>query len=381
MVVETKTIKGQVLALIRDEGPLPRAEVARRLVLSPTTITRAVNELESQEVLAEGAVFSSTGAGRPAATLHIRADSCLVGAVQIGIGIVHLGIFNAQGERRAGSQFGYAQDEGADAVLQRIAEGIDALCLASGIAKQRLRGIGVAVPGPVDAAGRRMLVSIRLDWGNVAMADKLEPATGLPVKIEHNVRSMALAEARFGQGRGLGSVAFVYLRSGLGAGLIVHGQPFSGGVHGAIELGHLPVIEGGAPCVCGGRGCIETVVSEEALKATLELLRIAPQPNALSALWAAAQHREDAAKAVDAIVTPLATGLNAMTTLLNPGLVLLGGALAEIPDAMFERIVQTTWRGAFPLIRESIRIERSRLGLDAGLPGAAAVAFEQFFYV
>jgi len=103
MVVETKTIKGQVLALIRDEGPLPRAEVARRLVLSPTTITRAVNELESQEVLAEGAVFSSTGAGRPAATLHIRADSCLVGAVQIGIGIVHLGIFNAQGERRAGS--------------------------------------------------------------------------------------------------------------------------------------------------------------------------------------------------------------------------------------------------------------------------------------
>lgn len=380
MVLEGKSIKGQVLALIRDEGPLPRAEVARRLALSPTTITRAVNELETEEVVAEGAVFSSSGAGRPAATLHIRADNCLVGAVQIGVGIVHLGVFNAQGERRAGSQFAYAPDAGAQAVLQRIAQGLHALCGDSGIARKRLRGVGVAVPGPVDAAGRRMLVSIRLDWGNVAMADMLEETIGLPVKIEHNVRSMALAEARFGQGRGLGSVAFVYLRSGLGAGLVVRGQPFSGGVHGAIELGHLPVIDGGAACVCGGRGCIETVLSEDALKSATARLRIEPQPNALSALWTAAQRREDAAQAVDAIVTPLATGLNAISTLLNPELVLLGGALAEIPDAMFERIVQTTWRGAFPLIRQSIRIERSRLGLDAGLPGAATVALDQFLY-
>lgn len=380
MVVEGRSIKGQVLALIRDSGPLPRAEVARRLALSPTTITRAVNELEADEVLTEGAVFLTSGAGRPAATLHIQADQCLVGAVQIGVSIVHLGIFNAQGERRAGSQFAYALEASADSVLQRVAEGIDALCKASRIAKKQLRGLGVAVPGPVDAAGRLMLVSIRLAWGNVAIADKLEAATGLHVKIEHNVRSMALAEARFGQGKAMGSVAFVYLRSGLGAGLIVRGQPFSGGVHGAIELGHLPVIDGGAECVCGGRGCIETVLSEDALKATTEALQIEAQPNALSALWDAAQRRKDAAKAVDAIVTPLATGLNAITTLLNPELVLLGGALAEIPDPMFERIVQTTWRGAFPLIRESIRIERSRLGLDAGLPGAAAVALDEFLY-
>ena len=380
MLAEGKSIKGQVLALIRDEGPMPRAEVARRLALSPTTITRAVNELVSDDVLAEGAAQWPAGAARPPARLHILADACLVGAVQIGIGVVHLGIFNAQGERRAASQFSHGPDSDGEAAMQSIAEGMDALCAQSGIRKQQLRGIGVAVPGPVDAAGRRMLVSIRLDWRNFPIADRLEAAMGLPVKIEHNVRSMALAEARFGQGRGLGSVAFVYLRSGLGAGLVVHGQPFSGGVHGAIELGHLPVIEGGEPCVCGGRGCIETVLSEEALRHTTERLGIAPEPNALSALWAASRHRQDAARAVDAIVTPLATGLNAITTLLNPGLMLLGGALAELPDEMFEQIVQTTWRGAFPLIRESIRIERSRLGPDAGLPGAAAVALDEFLY-
>jgi len=360
---------------------MSRADLARRLMLSATTITRAVNELEAEGVLAEGTVQAPGAAGRPAVNLRIRADNCLVGSVQIGIGVVHLGIVDAQGGHVASRQFMYdAKTDRAQSTLALVARELGAMCKASGVAMDQLRGIGVAVPGPVDAQGRKMLVSIRLNWGAVDIAGALEKATGVAVAVEHNVRSMALAEARFGRGRGLDSVAFVYLRSGLGAGLVVHGQPFSGGVHGAIELGHLPVINGGARCICGGRGCIETVLSEAALTTTLTRLRIAAHPNALAALWDASMKREDAAQAVEAIVTPLATGLNALTTLLNPNLVVLGGALEELPDAMFERIVKTTWSGAFPLIRESIRIERSRLGLGAGLAGAAAVALDRFLY-
>lgn len=377
---EGKTIKGQVLDLLRDSGPLSRADLSRRLQLSATTITRAVGELELEGNVAEGHVLSAAGVGRPGTTLHIRPDACLVGSVQIGIGLVHVGVFNALGERRATAQFTYDPAGGAEHLLGRIPDALRALCRQDAVEFGRLRGIGVAVPGPVDAANRRMQVSIRLGWRDVRVADALEASTGLRVTVEHNVRSMAVAEARYGRGRGAGSVAFVYLRSGLGAGLVVRGQPFSGGVHGAIELGHLPVINQGTACVCGGTGCIETVLAAPALEALLTRLRIEPEPNALSALWSAAQQRRDAARALDTLVAPLATGLSALTTLLNPELLLLGGALAEIPDALFERIVQATWRGAFPLIRESIRIERSQLGLDAGLAGAAAVALDQFLY-
>lgn len=376
---DTKTIRGQVLSLIRDEGPMSRAELARRLELSATTITRVVNELDAGRVLADGQAMAQSGAGRPATALHIRADSCCVAAVQIGIGMVHLGIFNALGERLAAEQFAYAVEEGADAMLRRVADGLQALCKAQGVAGA-LSGIGVAVPGPVDAAGRRMLVSIRLDWRDVPVADTLEALTGIATTVEHNVRAMALAEARYGQGRGLRSVAFVYLRSGLGAGLVVQGQPFSGGVHGAVELGHLQVIEGGVACVCGGKGCIETVMSDAALRATTRRLRIAPEPNALTAIWSAAQRRQDAAKVVDGIVGPLSMGLSALATLLNPELVLLGGALADIPDAMFEQIVQSAWRRALPVVRTSSRIERSLLGADAGLVGGATVALDRFLY-
>jgi predicted NBD/HSP70 family sugar kinase len=376
---DTQTVRGQVLSLIRDEGPMSRAELARRLDLSATTITRVVNELDAGKVLTEGQALAQAGAGRPANTLHIRADSCCVAAVQIGIGMVQLGIFNALGERLATDQFAYAVEDGADAMLHRVAEGLRALAQASGLAGS-LSGIGVAVPGPVDAAGRRMLVSIRLDWRDVPVAETLETLTGIATTVEHNVRAMALAEARYGQGKGLRSVAFVYLRSGLGAGLVVQGQPFSGGVHGAIEIGHLQVIEGGVACVCGGRGCIETVMSETALRATTKRLRIVPEPNALTAIWSAAQRREDAARVIDGIVGPLATGLSALATLLNPELVLLGGALADIPDALFEQIVQAAWRRALPVVRTSSRIARSQLGADAGLAGGATVALDRFLY-
>ncbi|MDM0013456.1 ROK family transcriptional regulator [Variovorax sp. J22P168] len=379
-MTDPRTTRGQVLAMLRDQGPMPRAEIARRLALSATTITRVVNELEADQVVAEGQAAAANGAGRPANTLHILSESCCVGAIQLGIGIVQLGLFDAMGRCRASDQFSYAVDKPADKVLQLIARALDRLCASAAIDRGALLGIGVAVPGPVDAAGRRLLISINLHWQDIAVAEMLEKLTGLPVTVEHNVRSMALAEVRFGQGKGIASVAFVYLRTGLGAGLVVEGQPFSGGVHGAIELGHLPVIRDGAACVCGGRGCVETVLSEAALRATLERLDIDPQPNALTALWTAARTRRDAARALDAIVNPLAMGLSALTTLLNPELVLLGGALADIPDELLEQIVQASWRGAFPAIRMSIRMERSRLGADVGLAGAAAVALDRFFY-
>lgn len=373
------TVRGQVLSLIRDEGPMSRAELARRLALSATTITRVVNDLDAAEVLDESQAPAQSGVGRPANTLRIRADACCVAAAQIGVGIVHLGIFNALGERLASQQFDYDIEAGADALLRRVAEGLRAVGLASGRAASLL-GIGVAVPGPVDAAGRRMLVSIRLGWRDVPVADTLESLTGLPVTVEHNVRAMALAEARFGQGRGLRSVAFVYLRSGLGAGLVVQGQPFSGGVHGAIELGHLQVIEGGPACVCGGRGCIETVLSETALRAAAKRLRVAPEPDPLTAIWSAAQRRADAARVIDGVVAPLSTGLSALATLLNPELVLLGGALADIPDPLFEQVVEAAWRRALPVVRTSSRIVRSRLGADVGLTGGATVALDRYLY-
>lgn len=377
-VDDVRTVRGTVLSLLRDEGPLPRVEIARRAGVSATTITRAVNQLVDDEVVLEGGSISPTRLGRPATELTIRADAYAVVGVQIGVGFVQLGVLDLLGRQLAARSFTYDVDLSAVDVVERTAAEIDALIHDAGLARRGILGVGVAVPGPVDPSGRRMLLPINLDWRDVAVADILEPLLDLPVRVEHNVRSMALAESRFGVGRGLGSLAFVYLRTGLGAGLVVQGQPFTGGVHGAIELGHLQVLDGGDECVCGNHGCLETVVSDPALRRLLDRLGVDAGDNPLLALWNA--NTPEAQAAVDQIVASIAKGLASIVNLLNPELLLLGGALAAIPSEMSERIVAATRVGVFPTVRESVRIQPSTLGMDAGVLGGGTVALDAYFY-
>jgi predicted NBD/HSP70 family sugar kinase len=375
---DVRTVRGTVLSLLRDEGPLPRIEIARRAGVSATTITRAVNQLVDDEIVLEGGSISPSRLGRPATELTIRPESYFVVGVQIGVGFVQLGVLDVLGEQRATRSFSYDVALPATEVVERTAIEIGALIAASGIDRRLVLGVGVAVPGPVDPSGRRMLLPINLSWRDVAVADILESLLDLQVRVEHNVRSMALAEVRFGVGRGLGSVAFVYLRTGLGAGLVVEGQPFSGGVHGAIELGHLQVLDPGEECICGNHGCLETVVSDRALARRVAELGLPATDNPLTAIWNASTPEAEAV--AEQIVTSIAKGLASLVNLLNPELILLGGALAAIPAEMAARIDAATRVGVFPTVRDSIRIQPSTLGMDAGVLGGGTAALDSYFY-
>ncbi len=377
---EARSVRGVILSLLRDLGPTPRIELARKTGLSPTTITRATVQLIDDEIVVEGNSVSVTGLGRRATELTLRRTAYFVVGVQIGVGFVQLGIVDLLGEQHAATSFEYDIQESPNEVLRRVASAIDALVRSNGTDRRLVVGIGVAVPGPVDASGRRMLLPINLHWRDVNVADQLEAALGLPVTVEHNVRSMALAETRFGRGRGLGSLAFVYLRTGLGAGLVVEGEPFAGGVHGAIELGHLQVADNDVRCVCGNAGCLETVVSERALRATIAAMGLDDTPNPLSALWEARTTSARAATALDEIIASLAKGLSALANLLNPELILLGGALADVPDGFVERVREETRAAVFPVLRPSLEIHPSSLGMDAGVLGGATVALDTYFY-
>jgi len=379
---EATTVRAQVLTMLRDHGALPRIELARRAHLSPTTITRVTNQLVSDGVIAEGNSISPTKLGRPATEISIVRDALVVVGVQVGVGFVQFGLIDLLGATVASRSLSYDIETPAADVMVDAAAAINELIASSEYDKSTVIGVGVAVPGPVDVAGRSILLPINLDWRDVPVADILEPLTGLPVTVEHNVRSMALAETRFGAAQGLGSAAFIYLRTGLGAGLVVEGQPFAGGVRGAIELGHLHVVDNGIACVCGGNGCLETIVSEGALQRQLAEAGLSSNGGgALSALYAAADSNDKAKASIDAIITQLATAMSAIVNLLNPDVILLGGALAEVPQPFFERLTEQTRQQVFPLIRPLVRIEPSSLGMYAGVLGGGTAALERYFYI
>jgi predicted NBD/HSP70 family sugar kinase len=378
---ETTGRRGQVLSLLRDHGPLTRTELARRAGLSATTMTRVVSQLIGDGSVEEGATVSRSGTGRPGTNVSIVPGAYRVIGIQIGVGFVRGGVVDVMGRCSTTIGFDYRTGSDAAGVLGSVVEAVATLSERAGVPRDRLLGIGVAVPGPVDQERRRLLMPINLPWRDVAVADRLEPASGLPTLVEHNVRSMALAEARFGAARDAHSVAFVYLRTGIGAGLVIAGQGFQGGVHGAIELGHLRVVDGGAPCVCGGRGCLETVVSERALRATLGRLGLDDDGREpLAALIGVSARRPDVAAELDRIVGHLAAGLAALVNLLTPEVIVLGGAFSTVPDAFIRRLADGTREATFPTIRPSVTLRRSSLGMDGGVNGAATTALDHFFY-
>ncbi len=375
-------MRAQVLTLLRDHGPLSRIRLARSTGLSPTSITRTVNQLADEGIVVEGATLEQRGPGRPATALSIRSDAFSVIGVQLGVGFVRVGVVDLLGRVRQAVQFEYdAATTSPTAVIRLTGETILDLLETTGVEHEAVLGVGVAAPGPVDANGRLLLMPVNLHWRDVPLAELLEPIIDLPVTVVHNVGSMALAEATFGVARGLASVAFVYLRTGLGASLVLDGRTFGAGVHGAIELGHLPVVDDGLPCVCGSRGCLETLVSAPALASTLQRLGLQQTNAPLPLLWEVAQQRSDVADAVAEIIQHTSMALATVVNLLNPDLILLGGALGDLPDDFFTRITETTRQSVFPLVRSSMQIQRSSLGLDAGVIGGGTVALREYFYV
>jgi glucokinase len=234
---------------------------------------------------------------------------------------------------------------------------------------------GVAVPGIVDEAGGTAVYAANLGWRDVPLRALLaERLGGVPVALGHDVRTGGLAEGRVGAGRGADRFLFVALGTGIAGAIGVDGR-VEAGAHGfAGEIGHIVVRPGGIPCPCGQRGCLERFASAAAV----------------SEAWAAACGTPDAdaadcAKAVDAgdpralavwrqAVDALADGLVTALTLLDPGVLIIGGGLAEAGETLFTPLREAirsrvTFQKQPPLVPAA-------LGDGAGCLGAGLLAWD-----
>lgn len=368
--------EGMVLTLLRSRQILSRSAIADITGLSPTTVTKAVAPLIAKGYVAETAGGSETRIGRPAIGLRLVPEAATVCGVQFGVGHVRAGLTDAVGEVYASRTFRFDPRSPAGEVVAEVAGQVRDTLLP--LAESEVIGIGLGAPGAVDAARRTNLFSVNLGWHAVAMADICEDSCRLPTVVEHNVRSMAWAEARFGHGAR--SIAFVYVRSGVGLGLVLHGEPFLAGEAGISELGHIQVAEDGERCSCGAYGCVETIVAEPALARQLPRFGIADTSDPLGSLERAIGDDPATAEFRDQVLRHLATGLAAMVNLFNPSMVIVGGILAKAPDSLLDALTEATRERIFPLFRNTFQLKRTSFGQDSGVVGAATAALEEFHY-
>ncbi|RME80204.1 MAG: ROK family transcriptional regulator [Caldilineae bacterium] len=387
-----------ILMSLLSEERIARVELARRTALSATTISNLVGELMELGIIEEDGArpqAAMRGVGRPRRMLRLVPDARYVIGVHIGIGLYRVAVTNLYAEICANTISQYDTHAPAEEVLDAIAGDVKRTLEQSGVTREKLLGVGVGASGLVNPNQGVNLYAPRLGWRQTPIRAYLEERVQMPVCVENNVRAMALGEALFGAGRGARTLAFVYGRIGVGAGLVINGRLFRGSGFGAGEIGHMIMMpEGGERCSCGKHGCLETLVCEPVLvRAALRLtgqeptgllasyLRNVHDAPLISNIFAAARDGDAPTQAlIRDRARYLGIALANLVNLYNPDRIILGGMFAEGSDLILPTAEAVMRAMALDSLGESVQVLPTSFGWRAGIIGAAAVALLNFFY-
>jgi glucokinase len=226
-----------------------------------------------------------------------------------------------------------------------------------------VRNVAIGAPGPVDPHRGLLVNPPNLPWKNLPLASILSTAIGAPVRLENDANLAALGEFHHGAGRGCRTMVYVTWSTGVGGGLILDGQLFSGAHGTAGEVGHMVLDPNGPLDSCGQRGCVEAFCGGGALsRQTGE--------SAADLFEAAATGDEEAAELVRRAATYMGHALVNLTNLVDPEVIVMGGGVTR-SWARVEPTLQEVLR-ASPFIKPARRprLRRARLGDTAGQVGA-----------
>jgi glucokinase len=242
---------------------------------------------------------------------------------------------------------------------------------ARAVGAGRPAAFGLAVPGIVDEAAGVARFAANIGWRDVPLAGRLGRRLGLPVALCHDVRAAARAEARFGSAAGAGDFLLVQAGTGIAAALVLDGRPYPGAHALSGEIGHVAVA-GGRRCGCGGTGCLETVASAAAVTRRYRELSGRRVTGAASVARLVTAGDPAARQAWDEAAGALAGALAWCQSVLDPGLVVIGGGLSRAGPVLLEPLAREL--AGLLTVQRMPRLDASALGDGAGCAGAALAA-------
>ena len=281
--------------------------------------------------------------------------------------------------------------KGAKGVLARIVETVEEALQAAHIDHKRLGAIGIGSPGWLDLDRGVILQTPNLGLRNVPLKKELTKDFGCPVVVANDVDAGTYGEYRFGAGQGVRCLLGVFPGTGIGGGLVYEGKLFRGRIGSCLEIGHIHMQPKGRLCGCGRRGCLETVASRLAISAEAgaaayrgeapHLLELAGTDVAAIRSGALVSAIKAGDHVIEEIVThsakDLGIAIGSVVNLLAPDMVVLGGGLVEaMPGLYVQQVRAAIKRQALRPYTKSLKVVVAKLGDDAVVMGAAALAAE-----
>jgi predicted NBD/HSP70 family sugar kinase len=254
-----------VLGAIQASKGTSRAEIAEQTGLTAQTVSVIVRRLIDQGIVEEGGPLPSKG-GKPRTALRIiptAANAVGIHFDPLGVSIV---VVDLLGHPLARSHQDISPGLDPEALIAQAARAALSLLHDLGIPRDRVLGVGAACPGPIDQRQGLVTSPPRRDrWTEVPIKRLLEQHIGFEVTIDNDANAAAIGERWSGHGRTISDFAFLYMGTGIGAGLFLSNHIYRGVSLNAGEFGHVVVEPNGTPCYCGNRGCLEAMCSPAAI--------------------------------------------------------------------------------------------------------------------
>ena len=378
MSVNGGTSAGAILELVRSGRVRTRREVQDLTGISRSTLALRMTQLQEAGYLLETGQIAGT-TGRPARILSFDESGQLVLAVDLGATHAHLAVIDGAGLVLAEASSEIKIDRGPDEVLRGVVKRLFELLARSGRDVGSVAGIGIGIPGPVRFSTRRPnQPPLMPGWHDYPVAERLAKAFGVPAFVDNDANLMGLGEMRE-RYPASPSVLFVKVGTGIGAGVILRGEPERGIAGGAGDIGHIRM--GGQYtrlCTCGAVGCIATEASGSAIIRELAEAGIpASTTSDITRLLAAGD--PTAIRLVTRAGHLLGEVLATSVALLNPEVLIVGGAIAAAGDHFLQAVRERIFERTVPLATRELIIAASALGPDAAVHGARHMVIGQTF--
>jgi predicted NBD/HSP70 family sugar kinase len=313
--------RSAIFRMIVTSGPIARTQIAKTLGLSPATVTAVTRELLDQGIIRVAERAPSKG-GRPALLLELVGGAASAFGVKVAPD--HLVGVRVDLEAQLIERYEVPFDATAEDAIGELTR-ILGEWVRQGPGDPPLLGVGLGVAGVFDAS-TGTLQSPLLGWRDVKLAEIVQAKLGVPVFVDNDVNTLAVAERLYGRGHDVENFITVTIGRGVGLGIVAGGDIYRGFGGGAGEFGHTFAVEDGALCTCGKHGCLESVVADPALIAEGRRLGLLDAGQGIERLHELAREGQLQARQIyhDA-GTKLGRAVAGLVNVLAPELVLVSG--------------------------------------------------------
>ncbi|WP_295373841.1 ROK family protein [Pseudacidovorax intermedius] len=366
-----------------------RHGMADRLGFSRSRANALIAGLIEQGLLAEAGPRASTGGRRPE-QLQLHAELGVLLAVDIGATSLDVAVMQPDLTVLARHAEAIDVREGPGVVLARVRQQLRELLQARGIPARRVLGIGMGVPGPVNfEAGQLVNPPLMPGWDSFSIRDYLREDYAAPVFVDNDVNLMALGELWRLQ-RGLSNFLVIKVGTGIGCGIVCHGEVYRGAAGSAGDVGHICVDQQGPRCHCGNVGCVEAMAAGPAIVRMAQAAAERGESPALAAVLRT-QGRIEAIDvghasragdvAANAIIqragSLIGQMLASVVNFFNPSHVFIGGGITQIGPLFLAAVRQSVYQRSLALSTRHLEIQYTPLGTDAGVTGAGVLAMHE----